>query len=147
MDCVTKSSESLKMSENSLRVFYVEDVFVVELREKTLLNAALVGRLNAQLTAIAKRPGMRKMVLDFSEVRFISSQMLVSMLALNTAISEADGELILCGMCGEVRRVFRMMNLQKTLRTVSDTVRALKHFGVKPDAPGYIRYMGRSKRS
>jgi anti-anti-sigma factor len=130
------------MPETGLIVSDVEDVCVVEFQEHTLLNAATVDRLGGQLNALVDRHGARKLVLDFSAVKFLSSQMLGALLALNKKCRADGGEVLLCGMGAEVGRVFRIMKLHKTLRVVRDTAAALKHFGVRQDAPERTRPQG-----
>ena len=130
------------MPETGLIVSDVEDVCVVEFQEHTLLNAATVDRLAGQLNALVDRHGVRKLVVDLAAVRFLSSQMLGALLALDKKLRSAGGEMVLCGMAAEVGRVFRIMNLHKTLRVVRDTAAALKRLGVRPDAPEQTRPQG-----
>ncbi|MGC9454987.1 MAG: STAS domain-containing protein [Phycisphaerae bacterium] len=127
------------MPESGLIVSDVEDVCVVEFQEQTLLNTSTVERLSGQLNALVDNQGVNKLVLDFATVRFLSSQMLGALLALHKKLKEVGGELVLCGMGSEVGRVFRIMNLHKTLRMHRDTAAALKHFGVRSDAPEHTR--------
>lgn len=127
------------MPESGLIVSNIADVCVVEFQEHTLLNTSTVERLSGQLIALVDRHGIRKLVLDFATVRFLSSQMLGALLALHKKLKDAGGELVLCGMGSDVGRVFRVMNLHKTLRMHRDTAAALKHFGVDDDASEHTR--------
>src|SRR5688572_12848131 len=86
---------------------------IKESREKTALIATPVGRIDSttaaglegRLLAMVTQ-GERHLIVDFSEVDYVSSAGLRVMLALVKRMRDARGALMLCGMGEPVRQVF-----------------------------------------
>jgi len=72
----------------------------------------------------------RKIVLDFGQVRFLSSQTLGVLINLNKKVEQIKGKLIICGLRPELSKVFKVTRLDKLLKFARDEEAALNEFGV-----------------
>jgi anti-anti-sigma factor len=64
--------------------------------------------------------GERRMVVDFEKVNYISSAGLRVFLAAQKQLRKAGGEIILCRMSADVRRVFQMSGFEKLFQIASN---------------------------
>jgi anti-sigma B factor antagonist len=82
--------------------------------------------LGEELYAVVGRPDCRKLVLDFSNVDFLSSAMLGKLVIINRKMKEKGGALRLCSVCPNIRLIFKY--------TVLDTIFDIRD--TQPDAVG-----------
>jgi stage II sporulation protein AA (anti-sigma F factor antagonist) len=97
---------------------------LLEKRGDTLVGAfvdsKITGELattmvNDELDKIVRRSDCKKLVLNFSNVRFASSAMLGKLLGLNRRLKDDGGHLTLCEVSPDIRRVFGYANLETIL--------------------------------
>jgi len=69
--------------------------------------------------------GGRKLVLDVSALRYISSSGLGSIVALAKRLQDLGGAMAIAGLQGVVREVFQITTLDKVIPVESDVVGAL----------------------
>jgi anti-sigma B factor antagonist len=67
-----------------------------------------IASLGKELYAVADRPDCRKLIVDFSDVEFLSSAMLGKLISLKKRMTEKDGVLRLCAMCENIRLIFKL---------------------------------------
>ena len=67
-------------------------------------------------------------MLDFANVDYLSSAVLTELLRVNQAIQNAGGNLRLCGLKNDVRKVFEITNLDKVFTIYGESTQALKRF-------------------
>ncbi len=69
------------------------------------------------------------LILDMSELQYISSSGLRSLLAAAKQIKAAGGTLVLCGLIGVVRQVFELSGFFTIFHVVDDIDKALQATG------------------
>ena len=74
--------------------------------------------------------GVTKLLLDFSEISFLSSAGLRVLLAASKKINAANGQLRICHMNDEVRAVFDVTGFAGIIGVFDDVTSALKDFEV-----------------
>ena len=104
--------------------------------EKDYFIASLEGRLDignsAQFEATCLEwieQGTRHMVLDFSELEYISSAGLRSILAATKKIRGLGGSLSLCGLSGLVEEVITVSGFDNILKVYADINQATSDEG------------------
>jgi anti-sigma B factor antagonist len=118
------------MPQSGLVISQIQDVTVVNFRNRSILDTVGVESISKELYALADEQARKKIVLDFSQVRFLSSQMLGVLIALHKKLREYDGRFIICGLQPELHRVFRITRLDKILEFAEDETQALAKFDV-----------------
>lgn len=111
----------------------VEDyagVTVATLTNSAILDAAMIDEIARQLYALVDEQNKQKLVLDFSNVRFLSSQTLGVLLNLNKKMAAIKGELVLCALRKELMKVFEIAKLAKMFRFFENDAAALASFDV-----------------
>ncbi len=98
-----------------LRIERNADALVVHFLDQTIHADAAITSLGKELYAVVDRPDCLKLVLNFSEVEFLFSAMLGKLVTMQRKIVEKDGVLRLCGMCPNIRLIFKLTCLDRIL--------------------------------
>ncbi len=122
------------MSTDDLVVEQTNGVCVVTFHSVSILDAVAVEAIGGKLFELVDRQARRKLVLDFSEVRFLTSQMLGVLIALHKKSAAIDGKVVLCGIRPDLGKVFKVTRLDKLLSFAADQEAAWKIFGVSAKA-------------
>lgn len=105
------------------------DVTIVEFQSPRLVDANSLDKIAEQLYELVDKKDRKKLVLDFGNVRFMSSSALGMLLNLNTKSAAIKGTLVLCGLRKDLMKVFEITKLTKILRFCADEKEALAVFG------------------
>jgi anti-anti-sigma factor len=98
----------------------LDDAMVVYFHDSTITGELAISGLGDELYAIVGRPDCQKLVLDFSNVEFLSSVMLGKLIRINQKMKEKGGILRLCGVCPNIRLIFKYTHLD-TIFDIRDT--------------------------
>jgi anti-sigma B factor antagonist len=106
----------------------VGDVTVFKLNEKRL-DTNISGLLKGEFTMILKVEGVKKLIVDLSEVESCDSSGLSAILVANRIISANEGQIRLANPSEKVYTLIKITQLDRVL-PVSDSVeKALKELG------------------
>lgn len=122
------------LSTSKLRIRAVEDVTAVRFQETTILDAQMIQEIARELDQLVGEESNKKLLLDFTGVTFFSSSALGILVALSKRITALDGELVICGLATELRKVFKITNLDKMFKFADDEDQALEMLGVTSGA-------------
>ena len=86
--------------------------------------------LAEELYDLVDNRAIRKLVLDFSKVKFLSSSALGVLITLRKKADEIKGKVVMCSMKPEIRKIFKITNLEKLFDFYENEERALNYFGV-----------------
>ncbi len=117
-------------SPSKLRIRSVEDVTVVCFQESSILDTLLIHDIAHELDQLIEAENSMKLVLDFTEVQFFSSSALGILVTLSKKMTEIKGELVICALAAELRKVFKITNLDKLFDFADDEDQALQMLGV-----------------
>jgi anti-sigma B factor antagonist len=97
---------------------------VVAFQTTSLMNAADMERLRADLIRLVDQEKRTHLILDFRRVQFVSSQVIGILLTLNKKLSAAPGgaPLVLCGVGTQVLELLKITRLDR-LVTIKATRR------------------------
>ncbi len=105
------------------------DVTMVEFQSPRLVDANSLDKIADELYELVDKKDRKKLILDFGNVRFMSSSALGMLLNLNTKSTAIKGTLVLCGLRKDLMKVFEITKLTKILRFCADEKEALAVFG------------------
>ncbi len=106
-------------------------VTVVTIQDSAMLDAARIDQLGKELFQLVDEQNKQKIVLDFSNVRFLSSQALGILLTLNKKCKAIKGSLALCGFRDELMKIFTITRVDKLFEFHATDAAALSAFGVR----------------
>lgn len=103
------------MPASGLVISQVQGVTVVEITVPSILDGPVIDSLGAALYEIVDEQACRKLMVDFSKVGFLASQMIGVLVALDNKAREIKGKVVLVGMRESLMKVFRITRLDKRL--------------------------------
>lgn len=118
------------MAGSQLLVQTIQDVTIVNFRNSSILDSAVIDALSRELYAMVDDQASRKIVLDFTAVNFLSSQALGMLITMKKKADAIKGQVVICGMKPDLQRVFKIMNLQKLFSFFANEKDALASFDV-----------------
>ncbi|MCE9532645.1 MAG: STAS domain-containing protein [Planctomycetes bacterium] len=83
---------------------------------------------NGDIAVVNFIDGRRKIILNFSNVDFLSSAALGKLITFNRKVQNVRGKLILCGISPDIREVFQITGLDKLITIHADQAAALLAF-------------------
>ena len=117
-------------SPSKLRIRSVEDVTAVRFQESSILDTQLIHDIAQELDQLIEAENNKKLLLDFTEVKFFSSSALGILVTVSKKMAEIEGQLVICALAAELRKVFKITNLDKLFRFADDEDQALQMLGV-----------------
>ena len=108
------------MPSSSLVLSQIENVTIVTFRSASIIDLPSVESIGRDLYTLVDDQAKRRIILDFSAVKFLSSQMLGVLIALQKKAKAIKGRVVLCGMRPELMKVFKITKLDKVLAFASD---------------------------
>lgn len=116
--------------DNQLLITPYKDVSVVSFQNVSVLDSANIEALGRNLLDLIEKQDTRKLVLEFTAVRFMSSQALGVLLQLKKAMDPVQGKIVIVGIRPELHKVFKITNLHKMFVFHEDLDRALAEFHI-----------------
>jgi anti-anti-sigma factor len=98
----------------------VGDITIFKLNEKRL-DTSISGLLKSEFTTVLKVEGVKKLIIDLSEVESCDSSGLSAILVANRIISANEGQIRLAAALQKVHNLIKITQLNRVLQ-VSDTV-------------------------
>lgn len=108
----------------------MRDVTVINLDESSIVDGQQVEELGAALTKLIDARACKKVVIDFTKVKFLSSSALGVLIKLQKQAREIKGTIVLCGLKKELFQVFKITSLDKLFTFYDTEEQALAAFGV-----------------
>ncbi|MCG8405777.1 MAG: STAS domain-containing protein [Phycisphaerales bacterium] len=118
------------MGNSRLLIENYAGVVVVTFQDSSILDMAVIDQIGKDLYELADKQNKQKLVLDFSNVKFLASQALGVLLTLHKKCQAIKGNMVLCGLRKDLMKVFSITNLDKIFKFFPDDAAALGHFKV-----------------
>ena len=116
--------------DNELIIQQYKDVSVVNFQNATVLDSANIESLGRSLLDLVQKQDQRKLILDFTAVKFMSSQALGVLLQLKKAADAVHGRVVIAGIRPDLFKVFKITNLHKLFTFHNELDKALGEFNV-----------------
>jgi len=109
-----------------IAVEYIDNVAVATLTDKKILEVIDIQALENSIIPLVERKQNINLVLDFSNVEFLSSSALGLLIRVSKKIYESNGHLRLCGIAGSIMQIFTITRLDKIFQILPDRHEALE---------------------
>jgi len=111
--------------KSNLTLLEKDGVTIVSFSESTLLDAFHVTEVGQELYNLVEKDGARKLILDLSTIKMLSSQALSVMLKMRQLLDGKGGKMVISGIKPQLYRVFKITNLINLFEFFEDTNAAL----------------------
>ncbi|NLF67797.1 MAG: STAS domain-containing protein [Candidatus Anammoximicrobium sp.] len=106
----------------------VRGVTVVNFVERKILEAAHIQELGEELQHLVEHDENNDLLLDFSNVEFLSSAALNKLIILDKKVKSKSGQLKLCSLMPEIHEVFVITRLNQLFDIVDTRQKAVEAF-------------------
>jgi anti-sigma B factor antagonist len=111
-----------------LEVEPMGDVTVVNFVDRKILDEQNIQVIGEQLFSLVDEQGLKKILLNFSNVEYLSSAALGKLITLNKKLQQAGGKLILCNIDAQIFEVFEITKLDRFFKIIKEEQAALQAF-------------------
>ena len=111
-----------------LEIEDIGDVTVVCFTDRKILDEQNIQVIGEQLFSLVDEMSRKNLLLNFSNVEYMSSAALGKLITLNKKVQASDGRLVLCNIDPQIREVFEITRLDKLFTIRSDEQEALQSF-------------------
>ena len=117
------------MADNGrLEVSEVGGVTVIRFVDRKILDEANIQELGKELFALVEEDNRKSLLLNFSNVEFLSSAALGKLITLDKKVKAHGGKLKLCNIRPEIHEVFAITRLDRLFDIQTDESAALASF-------------------
>ena len=118
----------MQTQRRRLELEEIGDVTVVSFVDRKILDEQNIQIIGEQLFKLVEEQGKRKILLNFSNVEYLSSAALGKLITLNKKAQAAGGRLILCNIDPQIYEVFEITRLDKFFSIEKEEQKALQAF-------------------
>lgn len=114
----------------NITVEYSEDATVITFADEKILEEKDIQRLGESIMSVIEQGERMKLVLDFCNVRFLSSAVLGLLIRVSKKVYERDGVLRLCNIDPRIYEIFKITRLTKIFDIYEDVDSAVSDLSV-----------------
>jgi len=103
----------MEPKESKIKIEYGTEVSIVTFDDDNILDEQQIKRLEQALLPVVTKNQERKLVLNFENVRFMSSAFLGLLVKVHKRVVELDGHLQLLNLDPKIQKVFEITQLTK----------------------------------
>lgn len=118
----------MSTSHRRLDIEEVGDVTIARFIDKKILDETNIQVIGNQLFGLVDEDARKKIVLDFTNVEYLSSAALGKLITMDKKVKGAKGKLRLCCIRPEIYEVFAITKLNKLFDIQEDQEAALESF-------------------
>jgi anti-anti-sigma factor len=104
------------MASANLVVQDIKGAVVAMFRSGSILDSATIDAIGRQLYELVDQQAVKRLVLDFEHVQFLSSQALGMLITLKKKSDAIGGVVLIAGLRPDLKRVFKIMKLNKLFK-------------------------------
>ena len=117
------------MSEHRhIKLSEVGDVTIIRFNDHKIINAASISEMGDELFSLVSQDHRQSLLLNFSNVEFLSSGALNKLIVLDQMVKEANGKLHFCSLKPEIIEVIKLTRLNRVFSIHDDQETALSSF-------------------
>jgi len=110
----------------NIAVEYADNATIVTFMQAKILEEKDIQQLSRSLVSVVEQAERVNIVLNFENVRFLSSAVLGLLIRLSKKVYEREGQLRLCNIDAKINEVFRITRLTKIFDICSDVEGSLE---------------------
>jgi len=109
-----------------ISVEYTENATITTFTDEKILEEKDIKALQESIMSVIEQAGRINLILDFCNVRFLSSAVLGLLIRISKRVYECDGQLRLCNINPKIYEVFKITRLTKIFDIYPDVVSAVE---------------------
>jgi anti-sigma B factor antagonist len=109
-----------------ISVEYADNATVVSFTDEKILEERDIKALQDSIMSVVEQAKRIKLILDFGNVRFLSSAVLGLLIRLSKRIYEQEGQLKLCNINPKIFEIFKITRLTSTFDIHKDVESAVE---------------------
>ncbi len=98
----------------NIGVEYAENATIVSFTDEKILEEKDINSLQESIMSVIEQTEQINLILDFSNVKFLSSAVLGLLIRISKRIYEHNGRLRLCNIDPKIYEIFKITRLTKT---------------------------------
>jgi anti-sigma B factor antagonist len=106
----------------------IGDVTVAKFIDKKILDESNIQVIGNQMFGLVDDDAREKIILDFSNVEYLSSAALGKLITMDKKVKKAKGKLRLCSIRPDIYEVFAITKLNKLFNIFENREQALEGF-------------------
>jgi len=103
-----------------------KDIAVAAFKSGCISDVEGIAAVGREIKKFIEDNEPKKLIFDFSDVKFFSSQVLGLLLDIRARLQKSDGEVAISAINPQLHRVFKITNLDKIFRFFDDKESAVK---------------------
>jgi anti-sigma B factor antagonist len=103
-----------------ISVRYVKNATIVTFTDEKILEEKNIQALQDSIMSVVEQADRISLILDFGNVRYMSSAVLGLLIRVSKRVYEGDGQLKLCNINPKIHEIFRITRLTKTFDIYKD---------------------------
>lgn len=111
-----------------IAVEYIDNAAIITFTDQKILEEKDIHALQESLMSVIEQAEHINLILDFRNVKFLSSAVLGLLIRVSKKVYERDGSLILCNINQKIYEIFKITRLNKIFdicKNVEDAVSQL----------------------
>ncbi len=108
----------MESKETGILVEKGTDVTIVTFREENILEEQQIRKLERALLPVIRNNGQKRLVLNFEQVKFMSSAFLGLLVKVHKRVLEAGGHLQIYNLDPKIHKVFEITKLTRIFEIV-----------------------------
>jgi anti-sigma B factor antagonist len=113
-------------SNPNLSVEYINGVAVAVPTDSKILDEEQIQSLEKTLMPLIEQNAGMRLLIDFSNVQFLTSSVLGLLIRFNRRILQSEGRLRLCAIDPKILEIFKITRLDKVFEIYKDREQALE---------------------
>jgi anti-sigma B factor antagonist len=109
-----------------INIEYIDNATVIHFTDEKILEEMDIKALQDSIVSVVEQTERINLILDFGNVRFLSSAVLGLLIRLSKRIYEQDGQLKLCNINTKIFEIFKITRLTKTFDICKDIESAVE---------------------
>jgi anti-sigma B factor antagonist len=109
-----------------ISVEYGDEATVIAFTDEKILEDKDIHALQDSVMSVIDQASQIKLVLDFCNVRFLSSSVLGLLIRISKKVYERDGQLRLCNINPKIHEIFKITRLTKIFDIYPDVETAIE---------------------
>jgi anti-sigma B factor antagonist len=106
--------------EPKMSVEYAENAAIITFTDEKILEEKDIQTLGESIVSIVEQGERINLILDFCNVRFLSSAVLGLLIRVSKKVYERDGQLKLCNIDPKINEIFKITRLNKIFDICQD---------------------------
>ena len=103
-------------------------VSVVSFNGRAILEENAIRAIGDEIVRMAEKFGSKQLILDFSDVRNLSSYMLATLVSVHKKLAAIGGRMVLCGIDSELMKIIELTSLHKLFKICPTPGDAMRYF-------------------